>query len=91
MKENKTTEYTDVSSATAIVNYILNKFMPFVFVVGILFYTNAFDMWVSYLILPLMWFASAYSFKCGIAHVLSGFYEDEQVDIIVNQSNNKKE
>lgn len=89
MKKNKVAQTDEVSSATAIVNYILNKFMPFVFVFGILFYINAFEMWVSYLILPLVWFISAYSFKCGIAHVLSGFHAEEfEIEI---QNNDKKE
>ena len=90
MKKNKVAQTDEVSSATAIVNYILNRFMPFVFVFGILFYINAFEMWVSYLILPLVWFISTYSFKCGVAHVLSGFHGLEEFEIEI-RDNDKKE
>ena len=66
----------NVSTATAITNYICNTFFPYICVFAILMYTNAFDMWVSYLILPLMYFSSKYSFRCGIAHVLAGATAD---------------
>ena len=66
----------EVSTATAITNYILNTFMPYVCVFAILLYTNAFEMWASYLILPFMYFSSKYSFKCGVAHVIAETLDD---------------
>ena len=70
-KEEVQTVTDEVSTATAITNYICNTFLPYICVFAILLYTDAFDMWLSYLILPLMYFSSKYSFRCGIAHVLA--------------------
>ena len=76
MKNENVHIVDEVSTATAITNYILNTFMPYVCVFAILLYTNAFEMWPSYLILPLMYFSSKYSFRCGVAHVLAGATAD---------------
>ena len=72
----KNENVSNVSSATAITNYILNTFMPYISVFAILLYTNAFEMWASYLILPFMYFSSKYSFRCGVAHVIADAIED---------------
>tara|TARA_B100001093_G_scaffold454094_1_gene463189 strand:+ start:1195 stop:1467 length:273 start_codon:yes stop_codon:yes gene_type:complete len=76
MKNEKSQVVDEVSTATAILNYLMNTFMPYVCVLGILIYNSGFEMWSSYLILPLMYFSSKYSFNCGIAHVLCEATED---------------
>ncbi len=76
MKNTSKSIVDEVSTATAITNYILNTLMPYVCVLGILIYNTGFDTWSSYLILPFMYFSSRYSFRCGIANVLAGVTED---------------
>lgn len=80
-----------VSTATAIINYICNTFFPYICVFAILMYTNAFDMWVSYLILPLMYFSSKYSFRCGIAHVLAEVTADDNGQLSIRAELKDKE
>jgi hypothetical protein len=76
MKNENQQSVDNVSTATAITNYIMNTIMPYVCVLGILVYNSGVEMWSNYLILPFMYFLSKYSFSCGIAHVLSTATED---------------
>ena len=70
-KQTTMNDTTDIpSTITTILNYIMNRYMPFVCVAFLLFCTLGFATWSSYLIIGFMWFATSYSFKCGIAHVL---------------------
>ena len=63
--KSKTSEVGEPSTATAIVNYILNKSLPFLCVGGVLFYEVGWTSVVPYFVLGLMWFASYFSFSCG--------------------------
>jgi hypothetical protein len=81
----------EVSTATAITNYICNTFFPYICIFAILLYTNAFDMWLSYLILPLMYFSSKYSFRCGIAHVLAEAIDDTDGKLQIRAETEDKE
>tara|TARA_B100000676_G_scaffold133867_1_gene132807 strand:- start:1506 stop:1751 length:246 start_codon:yes stop_codon:yes gene_type:complete len=67
------------STATAILNYVMNRYMPFVCVAFLLFCTLGFDTWTPYVIIGFMWFATSYAFRCGIAHVMC---EEEYVSKI---------
>jgi len=58
------------STATSVINYIFNKYMPFICVSILVYYSLGLQNIVSYIILGLMWFSSIYSFKCGIAHAI---------------------
>lgn len=57
----------ELSPATAVVNYILNRSMPFLCAGGLLFYACGYDSLIPYVVLGLMWFASKFSFDCGFA------------------------
>ena len=63
--KDKTSEMGEPSTATAVVNYILNKAMPFLCVGSVLFYEFGWVSAVPYFVLGLMWFASYFSFSCG--------------------------
>ena len=56
--------------ATAVINYMLNRFMPFICVLGILIYTCGYDSLVPYAVLGFMWFTSKFSFDCGEASAI---------------------
>ena len=58
------------STATAVVNFILNKYMPFVFSSALMFHCMGFQSVVPYFVIAMMWFSSSYSFNCGIAHAI---------------------
>jgi hypothetical protein len=75
------------STATTILNYIMNRYMPFVCVAFLLFCTLGFSTWPSYLIIGFMWFATSYSFNCGIAHVLC---EVDYVPVTMNESSTEE-
>ena len=55
------------SMATSVVNYILNRFMPYILVASLLFYACGFASLVPYMVLGLMWFSSHFAFGCGVA------------------------
>jgi hypothetical protein len=63
--KDKTSEMGEPSTATAVVNYILNKSMPFLCGGGFLFYEFGWMSLAPYFVLGLMWFASYFSFSCG--------------------------
>jgi hypothetical protein len=65
MKE--TLDIKEPTMATAAVNYILNRFMPFLCAGGLLFYACGYNSLVPYAVLGFMWFASRFSFGCGFA------------------------
>ena len=62
---NEINKVSGPSGATIVVNYILNKTMPFLCVGGFLFYECGWMSPIPYLVLGLMWFASHFSFACG--------------------------
>ena len=55
------------SMVTSVINYMLNRFMPYILVASILCFKCGFDSYVPYLVLGLMWFSSHFSFGCGVA------------------------
>ena len=65
MKE--TLDIKEPTVATAAVNYILNRFMPFICAAGLLFYACGYDSLIPYAVMGFMWFASRFSFGCGFA------------------------
>ena len=65
MIEDNSSELREPSPATAVVNYVLNKSMPFLCVGGFLFYEFGWMSLAPYFVLGLMWFASYFSFSCG--------------------------
>ena len=67
------------STATSILNYMMNRYMPFLCVAFLLFSTQGFTSWISYLIIGFMWFASYNSFKCGMAYVLCEVDENTNI------------
>jgi hypothetical protein len=68
MKE--TIEVSSPSLATTVINYILNRFMPFICVGCVLIYACGFDSLVPYIVLAFMWYASKFSFDCGFASAI---------------------
>ena len=62
-----TTEISQPSVATSAINYILNRFMPFLCVGGLLIYACGYDSLIPYAVLGFMWFTSSFSFACGFA------------------------
>lgn len=68
MKE--TIEVSSPSLATTVINYILNRFMPFICVWGVLVYACGYDSLVPYIVLAFMWYASKFSFDCGFASAI---------------------
>ena len=58
------------AASTSIINYMLNRFMPFIMVAGLLFLALGFDSYVPYVVLGFMWFATKFSFTCGVASAI---------------------
>lgn len=86
-----TTETSQLSVATAAVNYILNRVMPFLCVGGLLIYACGYDSLIPYAVLGFMWFTSSFSFACGFASAMmdqelnsyrakAGFFTEELED-----------
>lgn len=65
-----TIETSQSSVATAATNYILNRFMPFLCVGGLLIYACGYDSVIPYAVLGFMWFTSSFSFACGFASAM---------------------
>jgi len=91
MKNTSKSIVDEISTATAVINYLMNTCMPYLCVLGILMYTNAFEMWVSYLILPFMYFSTRYSFRCGVAHVLAEATEDTEGKLFISAEIKEKD
>jgi len=51
----------------SIVNYTLNKFLPFIFIAGLLFSNMSFKTWEPYAIMGFVLFIDRFSFKVGYA------------------------
>jgi len=68
MKE--TLDIKEPTMATSVVNYTLNRFMPFICTAGLLLYSCGYDSLIPYAVLGFMWFASRFSFGCGFASAL---------------------
>tara|TARA_R110000744_G_scaffold687_4_gene2661 strand:+ start:5975 stop:6184 length:210 start_codon:yes stop_codon:yes gene_type:complete len=49
----------------AIINYSLNKFLPYLFVVALLFSQIDWETWQPYVILGFIFFIDKFSFKTG--------------------------
>lgn len=63
--KDKNNEMNEPSSATIVMNYMLNRTMPFLCAAGVLFYEFGWMSLVPYFVLGLMWFVSSFSFSCG--------------------------
>ncbi len=55
------------NSATSLINYSLNKFLPFIFIGVILFLKMGFETFEPYLVLGLVLFVERFSYKVGYA------------------------
>jgi len=65
-----TIETSQPSMASAVINYMLNRFMPFICAGGLLFYACGYDSLIPYAVLGFMWFVSKFSFDCGVAFAM---------------------
>jgi hypothetical protein len=99
--KNETNETLEQSTATTVVNYILNKTMPYLCASGFLFYECGWMSPLPYFVLSLMWFASHFSFACGysaavtdnnFSRMIVGLAEEEldEEDIIETKKNKTK-
>lgn len=82
MKEENKKTY----NPTVILNYFLNRYMPFILTGTLLFLEFGYGAFLPYVILGMMFFVSSYSFKCGMANMVL-VIEEGGVDIskIVNE------
>ena len=97
-----TTEISQPSMATAAINYILNRFMPFLCVGGLLIYACGYDSLIPYAVLGFMWFASRFSFACGFASAIMDHeiitymavsaedFEDKEEEIVESKKEERK-
>ena len=97
-----TMETSQPSVATAAVNYILNRCMPFICVAGLLIYACGYDSLIPYAVLGFMWFASRFSFACGFAsaimdHAIKTYmavsledFEDKEEEIVESKKEERK-
>lgn len=77
------------STATVILNYMMNRYMPFLCVAFLLFCTLGFDTWTPYAIIGFMWFATSYAFRCGVAHVMCGV--EDTADVAIHDNSDEDE
>ncbi len=71
MNETKVTvasKESTMSMFMAFLEYALNKYMPFLMVSFISFYSFGYKTWEPYFILGLMLFSNKFNFKCGYAN-----------------------
>lgn len=61
-----------------ILNYTLNKFLPFLIIAGLLVYSIGYQRWEPYAIFGLILFIERFSFKTGYA---VAFCESKGVDL----------
>lgn len=87
---NESQNKSNYSTSTIVVNFILNKFMPFICVFAILIHTCGLYSFVPYIVIGFMWFACNFSFKCGGASAIldTEMYETEK--FLLSESVNKK-
>ena len=95
-----TMETSQLSMATAAINYILNRCMPFICAAGLLIYACGYDSLIPYAVLGFMWFASRFSFGCGFASAVmehefnlyraTVFVEDEDEDEEITEKPEKE-
>ena len=71
MNETKVTvadKESAMSMFMAFLEYALNKYMPFLMVSFISFYSLGYKTWEPYFILGLMLFSNKFNFRCGYAN-----------------------
>tara|TARA_R110002167_G_scaffold10563_3_gene48133 strand:+ start:47 stop:286 length:240 start_codon:yes stop_codon:yes gene_type:complete len=55
----------EIGAITCVLNYTLNKFLPFIFIGTLLFLNMSFETWEPYAIMGFVWFIDRFSFKVG--------------------------